>query len=147
AHGPVRDHLHEHHAGEDQREAGQGVRAETAHPEQLNQPGAGLREGDEGVGPGQPDEGGHDGRTEQAAGTGAEIGVGGDSHPNASSSEFYGATRPTTPTLPTVMSRCWRILSFSPLVGGPPNAQGKKDMDARAEAAPEGPPEEVIQGL
>ncbi len=72
AHGAAGDHLHQHHAREHQRHAGQRVRAEAGHPPRLDQPGGRLRQHDQHVRPGQPQQGRQDRRLQQPARAGPQ---------------------------------------------------------------------------
>jgi hypothetical protein len=68
AHGTGGHHLHQHEAREDQCDAGQGIVAETADIDGLDQAGGRLGQHDEHVGPGELQECGQDGRVQQLQG-------------------------------------------------------------------------------
>ena len=74
AHRAGRQHLHHHEAGKHQRHAGQRVGAEARHPPGLDQPGRGLRQHHQHVGPGQAQQRRHDRPLQQQAGARAERG-------------------------------------------------------------------------
>ena len=75
-HGAGGDHLHQHHGGKDQRHAGERLGAEPRHEPGLDQPGRGLRQHHQHIGPGHAQQGRHDRPVEQHAGARVERGGG-----------------------------------------------------------------------
>jgi hypothetical protein len=73
AHGPTRDHPHQHHRWKHQRHAGERIGAKARDPPGLDQPGRGLRQHDQDVRPSHAQQHRHDRVVQQAPGARAHL--------------------------------------------------------------------------